>query len=84
MMLLINPSQPEQERELEQQYLRFAQANSLTMKQCLVLGLTVTSSSSSSSNSAAAQWTGEVQRVWKVQGESPCQQHHKAGLMRTA
>ncbi|WIA37405.1 hypothetical protein OEZ86_014330 [Tetradesmus obliquus] len=41
VLLLVDPSQPEQERQLEQLYLHFAQPNSLTMKQCLVLGLGV-------------------------------------------
>jgi hypothetical protein len=54
VLLLADPAQPEQERQLEQLYLRFAQPNSLTMKQCLVLGLSV----ARGSEAAAAGWAG--------------------------
>lgn len=51
-MLTMDPSHPEQERELEQLYLNFAQPNNLAMKQCMVVGLNVGRSSS------AQEWTG--------------------------
>ena len=40
--MVIDPSQPEQERELEQFYMNFAQPNSLTIKQCLIMAIQVT------------------------------------------
>ncbi len=39
--MVIDPSAPEQERELEQFYMNFAQPNSLTIKQCLILAVQV-------------------------------------------
>jgi hypothetical protein len=54
VLLLADPSQPEQERQLEQMYLRFAQPNSLTMKQCMVLGLSV----ARGSEAGAPGWAG--------------------------
>lgn len=35
----MDPSRPEQERELESLYVAFAQANSLTTRQCMVLAV---------------------------------------------
>lgn len=37
---MIDPQHPEQEKELEHFYLRFAQPHNLTMKQCCVLAVT--------------------------------------------
>lgn len=51
VLLVIDPEQPEQERDLEQFYMRFAQPHNLTMKQCCVLAV-------SGGNSAADSWTG--------------------------
>eukprot|EP00878_Enallax_costatus_P030180 GHUV01032839.1.p2 GENE.GHUV01032839.1~~GHUV01032839.1.p2 ORF type:complete len:139 (+),score=39.22 GHUV01032839.1:213-629(+) len=53
VLLTIDPNRMEQERELEQLYLNFAQPNSLAMKQCMVMGLTVSNSASSTGS-----WTG--------------------------
>lgn len=39
LLLVVDPSQPQQEKELEQLYLNFAQANKLTIRQCFVLGI---------------------------------------------
>ena len=39
VLLVIDPQHPEQEQELEQFYLRFAQPHNLTMKQCCVLAV---------------------------------------------
>lgn len=39
MLLVIDPLHPEQERELEQVYLKFAQPHNLTMKQCCVVAV---------------------------------------------
>ena len=39
--MVIDPSQPDQERDLEQLYMNFAQPNSLTIKQCLILAIQV-------------------------------------------
>jgi Rab-like protein 5 len=41
VMLLLDPSRPEQERELEQLYVNFAQSNRLTTRQCMVLAVHV-------------------------------------------
>jgi Rab-like protein 5 len=41
VLLVMDPSHPEQERELEQFYMNFAQPNSLTVKQCLIVALQV-------------------------------------------
>ncbi|GAX82322.1 hypothetical protein CEUSTIGMA_g9751.t1 [Chlamydomonas eustigma] len=41
VLMVLDPSQPEQERELEQFYMNFAQPNSLTIKQCLILALQI-------------------------------------------
>lgn len=49
VLLTIDPNHMEQERELEQLYLNFAQPNSLAMKQCMVLGLTVNNAASTGS-----------------------------------
>jgi len=38
VLLVSDPTHPEQERSLESFYLNFAQPNSLTMKQCMVVG----------------------------------------------
>jgi hypothetical protein len=58
VLLLVDPVQPEQERQLEQLYLRFAQPSSLTMKQCMVLGLSV----ARGAEAGAAGWSGG----WRV------------------
>ena len=39
MILVIDASHPEQEKELEQFYMNFAQPYSLTVKQCLVVAV---------------------------------------------
>lgn len=39
VLLIIDPDHPEQERELEQFYLTFAQPHKLTLKQCCVLAV---------------------------------------------
>eukprot|EP00775_Hariotina_reticulata_P013368 gene13368-13495_t len=52
VLLVTNPGHPEQERELEAFYLKFAQPNSLTMKQCMVVGITV-------AEGTAAAWSGK-------------------------
>ncbi len=41
IILVIDPQQPEQERELETFYMNFAQPHSLTIKQCLVVAASV-------------------------------------------
>lgn len=41
VLMVIDPSQPDQERDLEQLYMNFAQPNSLTIKQCLILAIQV-------------------------------------------
>jgi hypothetical protein len=41
VLLTIDQQRPEQEKELEQLYVNFAQPNRLTTKQCMVLGLHV-------------------------------------------
>ena len=41
VLLVLDPSRPEQERELEQLYVNFAQANRLATKQCMVLAMHV-------------------------------------------
>lgn len=41
IILVIDPQRPEQEKELETFYMNFAQPNSLTIKQCLVLAIQV-------------------------------------------
>ncbi|KAF6251349.1 rab-like intraflagellar transport protein 22 [Scenedesmus sp. NREL 46B-D3] len=62
VLLLVDPVQPEQERQLEQLYLRFAQPNSLTMKQCLVLGLSL----AHGSGRAAPRWAGLQGKLKKL------------------
>ncbi|KAF8065882.1 cystinosin [Scenedesmus sp. PABB004] len=52
VLLVTDPSQPEQERELEQLYLSFAQRNALPMKCVLVLALELGSSA------RGADWAG--------------------------
>lgn len=41
IVMVIDPQHPEQEKELETFYMNFAQPNSLTIKQCLVLAIQV-------------------------------------------
>lgn len=41
MILVLDAQHPEHERELEQFYINFAQTNSLTVKQCLVVAVQV-------------------------------------------
>ena len=41
VILVLDPQHPEQERELEQFYMNFAQPNNLTTKQCFVLAIQV-------------------------------------------
>lgn len=55
MILLIDPNRPEQERELEQLYLNFAQPNNLAMKQCMVIGLSL-NNSNTADGWAGAGW----------------------------
>jgi hypothetical protein len=46
VLLVTDPQHPEQEKALEQFYLRFAQPHNLTMKQCAVLGVSQETGSS--------------------------------------
>lgn len=62
VLLVTDASHPEQERELEAFYLNFAQPNSLTMKQCMVVGVTVTE------GPQAASWPGK--KSLKVVGQA--------------
>jgi hypothetical protein len=39
VVLVIDPARPEVEKELEQLYINFAQANRLTTKQCMVVAV---------------------------------------------
>ena len=39
--MVMDPSQPDQERDLETFYMNFAQPSSLTVKQCLTLAVQV-------------------------------------------
>ena len=55
VLMVMDPSQPEQERDLEQFYMNFAQPNSLTMKQCLVMAIQVTREGSF----GLGGWSGE-------------------------
>ncbi|MEW5304310.1 MAG: hypothetical protein WDW38_011051 [Sanguina aurantia] len=41
VVMVMDPDHPEQEKELEQFYLNFAQPNNLTVKQCLIVALQV-------------------------------------------
>jgi hypothetical protein len=52
VLLVLDAAQSDQERQLEQLYLRFAQPHSLTMKQCCVLAV------SSAADGEARSWTG--------------------------
>jgi len=51
VILVIDPSHPEQEKELEHFYVNFAQPNVLTLKQCMVVAV-------NSHGSSSAQWAG--------------------------
>ena len=53
VILVIDPSHPEQEKELEHFYVNFAQPNVLTLKQCMVVAV------NSHGSSSSAQWAGE-------------------------
>lgn len=39
VVLVLDPEHPEQERDVEQSYIRFAQSHNLMMKQCCVLAV---------------------------------------------
>jgi hypothetical protein len=73
VLLLVDPAQPEQERQLEQLYLRFAQPNSLTMKQCMVMGLSV----ARGSDAGAAGWAGGCCYRWLCSSDTNSQQRDR-------
>lgn len=52
VLLVIDPQHPEQERDLEQLYIRFAQSHNLTMKQCCVLAV-------SQGDTYQGDWSGD-------------------------
>lgn len=56
VLMVMNASMPEQERELEALYMNFAQPASLTIKQCLTLGLQV----SKDGSLGLGGWGGEA------------------------
>lgn len=56
--MVMDPEQPDQEKELEQFYLNFAQPNNLTVKQCLIVALQVVKEGSY----GLAGWQGESLR----------------------
>jgi Rab-like protein 5 len=58
VILVIDPSHPEQEKELEQFYVNFAQPNVLTLKQCMVVAV-------DSQNSSRAQWGGKCRTFYQ-------------------
>mmetsp|Transcript_26048 Transcript_26048/g.56861 ORF Transcript_26048/g.56861 Transcript_26048/m.56861 type:complete len:197 (-) Transcript_26048:954-1544(-) len=41
IVMIIDPAKPEQERELEQFYMNFAQPHGLTKRQCLIMGIQI-------------------------------------------
>lgn len=41
IIMVLDPQHPEQEKELESFYMNFAQPNSLTIKQCLIMAVHV-------------------------------------------
>lgn len=53
--MVMDPEHPEQEKELEQFYLNFAQPNNLTVKQCLIVAMQVVKDGSY----GLAGWQGE-------------------------
>jgi Rab-like protein 5 len=58
VLLLLDPSRPEQERELESLYVNFAQVNRLSTKQCMVLALHVELGAGQQQPSWQGGWVG--------------------------
>jgi hypothetical protein len=56
-ILVTDPQHPEQEKELEQLYLRIVQPHNLTMKQCCVLAIT------QGEPNTTGSWSGELERL---------------------
>lgn len=64
VLLVIDPAHPEQERELEQLYLNFAQPNNLTMKQCMVMALTINNTDQPTPGAWAGDYPSAVLLDW--------------------
>lgn len=63
LLLMLDAERPEEEKFLEQLYLAFAQAHSLTTRQCMVVGVTFTKDGSK----VARSWTGLQGKLSKLQ-----------------
>ncbi|KAJ9524050.1 hypothetical protein QJQ45_022460 [Haematococcus lacustris] len=63
IILLIDPQKPDQEKELESLYMNFAQPNSLTIKQCLILALQITKEGS---YGGLSSWNGLQGKLSKL------------------
>jgi hypothetical protein len=58
VLLVLDPHQPQQERALEQCYLRFAQPHNLTVKQCGVVAVSMVNADAASASASPPGWQG--------------------------